>query len=107
MSLQRLGGFDLAATTDTLLYTCPTNFHALVCVNFVTRSASRTVRLALTASSTPADTDYLEYEFPLSVGGGPLYRSGIAMAAGNRLYGRASGTGVSVVLWGNAERLGQ
>lgn len=106
MSLQRLGGFDLAATTQTLLYQCPANFHALVCANFVTRSAARTVRLWLTASGSPADTDALEYDFPLSVGGGPLYRSGIAMAAGNRLYGYASGTGVSVVVFGNAERIG-
>lgn len=106
MSLQRLGGFDLAATTNTLLYQCPTNFHALVSVNFMARSGTPTVRLWLTASSTPADTDVLEYDWPLSVGGGPLFRPGIAMAAGNRLYGYASATGVSVVVFGSAERIG-
>ena len=104
MSLQRLGGFDLAATTTTLLYECPANFQAMACVNIVARSSATTFRLALTASSTPADTDWLEYDLDLSQNVA-VYRSGIAMAAGNRLYGYAGATGVSVVLFGNAERL--
>lgn len=106
MSLQRLGGFDLAATTNTLIYQCPVGFHAAVAVNLVARSGSPSIRLALTASSTPGDTDWLEYDLQITAGDAPLLREGIAMAAGNRLYAYASATGVSVVAWGNAERIG-
>jgi hypothetical protein len=63
------------------------------------------VRLALTASSTPADTDWLEYDVQLTAGDVPLLREGIGMMAGNRLYAWASGIGVSVVVYGNPERL--
>lgn len=105
MSLQRLGGFDLAATTETMIYECPDEHHATVSINLVARSGAPTVRLALTASAAPAATDWLEYDLPLVAGGAPLLREGIAMFDGNRLYAYASATGVSVVAWGNAERV--
>tara|TARA_R110000822_G_scaffold92983_7_gene214278 strand:+ start:937 stop:1272 length:336 start_codon:yes stop_codon:yes gene_type:complete len=105
MSLQRLAGFDLAATTNTLLYQCPDDHHALVTVSMISLSGTPTVRLALTASSTPAATDWLIYDFALAVGGANVERKGIAMGAGNRLYGYASATNVTVVVYGTPERL--
>lgn len=99
----RLGAFDLAATTETLLYTCPASTKAFVSVNMCARSGTPTVRLALADNGVPAAEDWLEYDFSLSAGSIPLVREGIILKATDRLYGYASATGVSVVVYGQEE----
>ena len=91
-----VSGFDLAATTDTLIYTCPSTKRASVTVSFVNRGASSvTVRLARGTGASPAATDYLEYEATLAAGV-PLIRSGIPLSAGDKLWARASAVNVTV-----------
>ena len=102
MATGRLSGVDLTTTGATSVYTCPVTTFGVVSVSICNRSASAvTVRLALTTSgSTPANTDYLEYDSSLSANG-VLERTGIVMTAGNQLVVTA-GTGnvLSVVVVG-------
>jgi hypothetical protein len=98
----RLNGVDLTTTNATSVYTCLTATFAVVSVSICNRSATAvTVRLALTTTgSSPATTDYLEYDSSLSANG-VLERTGIVMTAGNQLVVTA-GTGnvLSVVVVG-------
>ena len=102
MATGRLNGVDLTTTNATSVYTCPTTTFSVVSVSICNRSATAvTVRLALTTTgSSPATTDYLEYDSSLSANG-VLERTGIVMSAANQLVVTA-GTGnvVSVVVVG-------
>lgn len=83
-----VSGFDLAAATDTLIYTCPAQVRGSVTVSFVNRgSGSPKVRLARGTGGAPAATDYLEYDATVSAGT-PLIRSGIPMSTGDKLWAR-------------------
>jgi siroheme synthase (precorrin-2 oxidase/ferrochelatase) len=97
-----LGSADLAAATETLVYTCPVSKRAAVSVMFCCRAGSSTVRLAVSTSGAPTLADYIEYDnATLSAGSaGTLERSGIAMNAGDRIYARASAANVSCVVLG-------
>ena len=98
----RLNGVDLTTTNATSVYTCLTATFAVVSVSICNRSATAvTVRLALTTTgSSPATTDYLEYDSSLSANG-VLERTGIVMKADNQLVVQA-GTGnvLSVIVVG-------
>jgi hypothetical protein len=102
MATGRLNGVDLTTTSATSVYTCPVTTFSVVSVSICNRSAlAVTVRLALTTTgSTPATTDYLEFDSSLSANG-VLERTGIVMNAGNQLVVSA-GTGnvLSVVVVG-------
>jgi hypothetical protein len=102
MATGRLNGVDLTTTNATSVYTCPTATFGVVSVSICNRSGTAvTVRLALTTTgSSPATTDYLEYDSSLSANG-VLERTGIVMTAANQLVVTA-GTGnvVSVVVVG-------
>lgn len=102
MATGRLNGVDLTTTSATSVYTCPVTTFSVVSVSICNRTAlAVTVRLALTTTgSTPATTDYLEYDSSLSANG-VLERTGIVMAAGNQLVVTAgTGNAVSVVVVG-------
>ena len=98
----RLNGVDLTTTSATSVYTCLAATFAVVSVSICNRSATAvTVRLALTTTgSSPATTDYLEYDSSLSANG-VLERTGIVMTAGNQLVVSAGTSNVlSVVVVG-------
>ena len=102
MATGRLNGVDLTTTNATSVYTCPTSTFSVVSVSICNRTASAvTVRLALTSTgSTPATTDYLEFDSSLSANG-VLERTGIVMSAGNQLVVTAgTGNAVSVIVVG-------
>lgn len=91
-----VSGFDLAATTDTLIYTCPAGKRASVTVSFANRGTSNAkVRLARGTGAGPASTDYIEYDAEVSAGT-PLIRSGIPMSAGDKLWARSDVVSVTV-----------
>ncbi len=100
MATGRLGAQDLAATTNTTLYECPSNTFAIASVSFCNRGSSTvTVRLAIASLATPADSEYLEYEAAIAPKG-VLERTGIVIDAGKKLVVRASAVSVSAVAYG-------
>lgn len=97
-----VGRFTLSADTDTLIYTCPADHVATKNVSFCATTQNAAIQLAHTAGSTPADGDYLEKGSTLGVAQS-FERTGIYLEAGEKLYARASATGVNVVVSGPAE----
>jgi len=97
-----LGKADLAATTDTSIYTVPESIVATVNINLVNRTAAAiTIRLSIGAAS-PADEDFIEYDTSIPAYG-VLERSGLVMGAAEVLVARASAVGVSIRAYGFTE----
>lgn len=96
-----VSGFDLAAATDTLIYTCPVGKRASVTVSFANRgTGTPKVCLARGTGASPAATDYLEYDATVAIGT-PLIRSGIPLSAGDKVWVRSDlGTVVTVQIEG-------
>jgi hypothetical protein len=100
MATGRLGVTDLAATTNTTLYTCPPGFFAVASVTICNRNATAvTVRLALTTSSTVTDNAYLEYNVTVPANS-VLERTGLVLAAGQLIVVYSSSTLVDAVAYG-------
>jgi hypothetical protein len=100
MATGRLGVADLAAATNTTLYTVPASTFAVVTLNLVNRGASpATVRVSVSSSATPADSEYIEFDTSLTAKG-VLERTGIVLDAGKLLVVRSSATSGSAVVYG-------
>ena len=100
MATGRLGAADLAATTNTTLYTVPAGKAASLSVNFCNRNATPvTVSLALSASGTPTAAEWLLFEFPLKPNSA-LERTGLVLCADQRAVVKASAVGVSATAYG-------
>jgi hypothetical protein len=100
MATGRLGVADLAAATNTTLYTVPASTFSVVSVSLCNRGASTTsVRMAISTSATPADSEFVEYDVSL-LAKGVLERTGLVLDAGKLLVVRSSAVGVSAVCYG-------
>jgi hypothetical protein len=100
MATGRLGVADLSAATNTTLYTVPANTFSVVTLSVVNRGATAaTIRISISASATPADSEYLEYDTSLTAKG-VLERTGIVMDAGKLLVVRSNSASVSAVVYG-------
>jgi len=95
-----LGTSDLAATTNTTVYTVPSSTFAVVTVSICNRSASTiSVRLAASTTGSPNVADYLEYGTQI-LANGVLERSGIVLQAARNIVAYSSATDVNVVVTG-------
>jgi hypothetical protein len=100
MATGRLGAFDISATTNTTVYTCPASTFSVVTVSLCNRNASaRTVRIAIASASTPTAAEYIEYDASL-LANGVLERTGIVVDAGKLIVVYASAVDVSCVVMG-------
>jgi hypothetical protein len=101
MATGRLGAVDLAAATDTLAYTVPTGYFAVVTLSLVTRSDSVvTARVGLSSSTTViAANEFIEYEVEIPPKG-VLERSGLVMQAGKSILVRSSTANVNATVFG-------
>ena len=100
MATGRLGVADLAAATNTTLYTVPASTFSVVTVSVCNRGATAaSIRIAVAASATPADSEYIEYDVSLAAKG-VVERTGIVMDAGKLLVVRSSAVSVSAVAYG-------
>lgn len=96
----RLGIADLSAITNTTIYTVPASVFAVVNINLCNRnSTSVTVRIAVAATSSPTNGEYIEYGATIPANG-VLERSGIVMSTTNQLVVYASAVGVSATVFG-------
>lgn len=103
MASGRLGAVDLAATTNTTVYTVPAAKTAAFSVNICNRNASSiTIRLALAATGAPGVAEWIEYDTPLG-GNCVLERSGLMLDTGKLLVAYSSAANVSVIAYGVEE----
>jgi len=95
-----LGQSAPAATTNTTVYTVPASTVAVVNISVVNRGGSAaTVRVALSAGSTPGDDEWIEYN--TSVGStSVLERTGIVLDATKNVVVYASSADTSVSVYG-------
>lgn len=102
--MARLGAADLAATTNTDVYTVPANRRATFTVRFCNRTTGdRQVRLALRTGAL-VNADYIEFDATIPPNG-VLEDSGIMLTAGQIVTAFASATGVSCVVYGVEEQV--
>ena len=100
MATGRLGSADLAAATNTTLYTVPVDTFAVVTVSVCNRGASPcTVQLAICDTATPGTDEYLEFDTSLSAKG-VLERTGVVIDAGKLLVVRSSAVSVNAIVYG-------
>ncbi len=100
MATGRLGIADLAAATNTSVYTVPSGYFAVLSVNICNRSNQAiAVRIATADLDTPVNGEYLEYDTEV-LGRGVLESTGIIVAAGQKIVVRSSGANVSAVVFG-------
>jgi hypothetical protein len=100
MATGRLGTADLAAATNTTVYTCPADTFAVVTVSVCNRGASAAnIQLAVCDTATPGNDEYLEFDTSLSAKG-VLERTGIVLDAEKLLVVRSSAVGVNAIVYG-------
>ena len=100
MATGRLGTADLAAATDTTVYTVPSDTFAVVTVSLCNRSASaRSVRVAVCDTGTPGDDEYVEFDAEV-LANGVLERTGIVLDATKNLVVYSSAANVTAVAFG-------
>lgn len=93
-----LGQAAPSATTNTTVYTVPATKTATCNLNVCNRGSTPTyVRIALAATGTPSNSEYIEYDTEI-LANQVLERSGIVMDATKRVvvYADTANTSVSV-----------
>ena len=100
MASGRLGVADLAAVTNTTIYTCAAPSFAVVNINLCNRGAtSVVVRIAVAAAATPALGEYIEYGVTIPANG-VIERTGVLMSPTNQLVVYASAINISATIFG-------
>ena len=95
-----LGIADLAAATNTTVYTVPADTFAVITVNVTNRNAaSRDVRVAISATTTPTGAEWIEFDTEL-LGNGSLERGGIVLDATKNVVVYSNSTYVNAVIYG-------
>ena len=95
-----LGQSAPSATTNTTVYTVPASTLAVVNISVVNRGGSAaTVRVALSATATPNDDEWIEYN--TSVGAtSVLERTGVVLDATKNVVVYASSADTSISVYG-------
>lgn len=100
MATGRLGVADLAADTNTTIYTVPADTFTIASVSICNRGNSpTTVRIAVATVDTPTNAEYIEYEVEL-LAKGVLERTGIALGATENIVVWSAQPNVSAVAFG-------
>lgn len=95
-----LGTADLAATTNTTVYTVPADTFAVVTVSLCNRATTnRSVRIAVAAADTPTNAEFIEFDSAI-LGNGVLERTGIVLDAGKKIVVRSDSIDVTAVVYG-------
>lgn len=95
-----LGTANLTAATNTVLYTVPSTTFTVATVSICNRSnAAITVRLAMSATSSPTTAEWIEYDAEV-LPKGVLERTGLVLDTTKNLVVYASTGNVSAVAFG-------
>ncbi len=95
-----LGQAALTAATNTTVYTVPATTFTVMAVSILNRGTTvASVRVALAASATPTNAEYIEYDAQIGPNG-VLERTGIMMNAGKLLVVYANSSNISVTAFG-------
>jgi len=100
MATGRLAGADLAAGTNTTVYTTPADIYTVASLNIVNRGTQPTViNVAIADLDTPTLGEYIEWEtelLPKNI----LERTGIVLGATQKIVVRSSQANISAVAFG-------
>lgn len=103
MASGTLGQAAPSALTNTSVYTVPASKVATVNINVVNRGSEEVlVRLAIAATSTPTNSEYIEYDV-LILPNDVLERSALVMSAGKQVVVYASTANTSINVYGFEE----
>ena len=103
MASGRLGVAQLAANTDTVVYTVPSGKLASCNVAIVNRGTSAAlVNVAFSSTTSPALSEYVEFQVKIPANG-ILERTAIVAGAGERVIVRSSTADCSVRVHGYEE----
>ena len=96
-----LGQSALGASSNTTVYTVPASTHAVVNVSILNRSSSTaaTVRLAISATGSPGNAEWIEYGVSVPKAA-VLERTAISLNAGKNVVAWSSGSDCSVSVYG-------
>ena len=92
---------QLAATTNTTVYTVPTGYYTVFNVSFTNISTnSVTIRLAMASTATPGTAEWIEYDTVI-VPKGVFERTGLVLDQGKQVVAYASAaSAVNVTVYG-------
>jgi hypothetical protein len=98
MSFGKLGTAVLTASTDTVIYTVPTNcLYAELDVNVLNPSGSdAAIEVAVATTGTPAAGEYIEKGAIAPSSGGVIQIGGITASPGEKIVVRSAATGTVV-----------
>ena len=100
MATGRLGATDLTLATNATVYTVPADTFSVVTVSLCNKSAGTVqVRIAVAAADTPVSSEYIEYDTEI-LPSGVLERTGIVLAAGQKIVCRCSAADNNAVVYG-------
>jgi phage baseplate assembly protein gpV len=100
MATGTLGQAALTAATNTTVYTVPAGQTATVNINVVNKGSNiAAVNLAISAADTPTDSEYIEFNAPMQIGG-VLERTGIVLSAGKKVVAKSTVSGITVNIYG-------
>jgi hypothetical protein len=100
MPTGRLGAADLLAATNTTIYTVPASTFAVVTVSICNRNSTNvTVRLAVAASASPTNAEFVEYDVQVGPNG-VLERTGLVLDAARLIVARSSAANVTAMVYG-------
>jgi len=95
-----LGQYTLQANTDTVVYTVPAAKITTCSINIVNRNVNTaTLRIALSSTSSPSNSEFLEYGATLNQSG-VLERTGIVLDAGKNIIVYSDVVDVTVNVYG-------